>query len=939
MKHKITFLLLILFIGTLFAYKTVEAQDTGSRKIEPPPADAAYARDHLIIRLKEGVSESHKTDLYDSFNLLTLKKLTVARTELVRISGMSVEEAIRILENNPHVEHVQPNYIYHLDAIPNDTRFFELWNMHNTGQEGGKVDADIDAVEAWDLNTGNPIVIGVVDSGVDTAHVDLWDNLWTNPDEIPDNRIDDDQNGHIDDIHGWDFVYGDNNPEDASGHGSNCSGIIAAVGNNGEGVTGVCWSAKIMAVRAFYGNKRSYTSIMVDALKYARIMGADIINASWSDSGYDPEIASQIDTCNLEGILFVASAGNYGVNTDEPENYHYPSCYDFDNIISVAATDRRDTIWIWSNYGDTTVDLGAPGVDILSTCYQTWPEDEYCKMTGTSQATAHVTGAAALLSMKPDSIPIIRWRLQNYQEQLPTLHVPANSTITDTLIIGNLGCDSLNGTVSANSWIDISNGSFNVSGYQVLTHLEVKDKIMNTVDSLPALSEECVSGGRLNLFRALLESIPADAIEVTFDAPNSDTFLVGNIHLSSNDQTGNAEIDIPLNLLVTGDYHPEEFVVVENPELRISVSNTGNLGHRDPVAGFYLAQQFNFLHDGSPIVGFISPDNDTLVGRYIYDDYYLFPATDLSVDTVLGLKTIVAEKDFWPVRINVPPADQYWPWWRVKEKLCIFYSEAPENKKEQYVALEYLKLFHDQPPAWWVDLTAPDSIPETYLGMALDINCLSDYGWAINSPGYDKSRRLAYLHGYPQYFMGIAQRDTCYQMDDGKFKCWPNPSTLSQPDLPYSMHLLRNDAFVYPQNGFRDDSLYKYMARAGYEIYGTGEAADYSVVTAGAKINAHSYPCTDTLGVAYVLAVSDDYLVEPGSTLVDMVMCGNVDRDTQVGLADVVYYIGYLFQGGTEPWLFMGDANGNGIVGLADVNYLIGYLFKNGPPPRCSYLR
>jgi len=184
--------------------------------------------------------------------------------------------------------------------------------------------------------------------------------------------------------------------------------------------------------------------------------------------------------------------------------------------------------------------------------------------------------------------------------------------------------------------------------------------------------------------------------------------------------------------------------------------------------------------------------------------------------------------------------------------------------------------------------------------------------------------------------MGIAQRDPCFEFGPDSFACWPNPRLLDQLDKPYAMHILRNDAFVYPQDGFRDDSLYKYMTTPGYSIYGSGERADYNIVTTGKVIPAHSYPSADTHTVAYALIVSDE-----GAGGVPyywgMIMCGNADRDDDVTITDLVWLVGWVFaRGRPDPWIYMSDVNGSGVVDIVDLVYLINYLFRSGPPPRCD---
>ncbi|MDP6682860.1 MAG: S8 family serine peptidase [Desulfobacterales bacterium] len=182
--------------------------------------------------------------------------------------------------------YAEPNYYYHLDIIPNDTHFGLFWGMHNTGQNvngtTGTDNKDIDAPEAWDITTGaDRVVVAVIDSGVDGSHPDLSANLLTNSGEIPGNGLDDDGNGYVDDIRGWNFADKDNNPADDNGHGTHVTGIIAAVGNNGIGVAGVAWNAKIMALKSFRADGSGLTSDAIPAIAYANLMGADVINNSW----------------------------------------------------------------------------------------------------------------------------------------------------------------------------------------------------------------------------------------------------------------------------------------------------------------------------------------------------------------------------------------------------------------------------------------------------------------------------------------------------------------------------------------------------------------------------------------------------------------------------------------------------------------------------------
>ncbi|MCK5643183.1 MAG: S8 family serine peptidase, partial [Gammaproteobacteria bacterium] len=263
-------------------------------------------------------------------------------------------------------EYAEPNYIYHATLTPNDTSFAQLWGLHNTALPvngtSGTDDADIDATEAWDIVTGsNTVIIAVIDSGVKWNHDDLVGNIWSNADD-PIGNGDEDGNGYTDDIRGWDFVDNDNDPMDYNGHGTHVAGTIAAVGNNGLSVTGVCWTTKIMPLRGLNADGSGWTSDFISAIEYANAKGAHVINNSWGGGSYSQALKNAIDASSA---VVVCAAGNDGVNNDITP--HYPSNYTSTNIISVAATDQDDEIASFSNYGATSVDVGAPGTNIYST--------------------------------------------------------------------------------------------------------------------------------------------------------------------------------------------------------------------------------------------------------------------------------------------------------------------------------------------------------------------------------------------------------------------------------------------------------------------------------------------------------------------------------------------------------------------------------------------
>ncbi|HEV2296118.1 MAG TPA: S8 family serine peptidase [Tepidisphaeraceae bacterium] len=284
------------------------------------------------------------------------------------------------------------------DIATNDPYGSDLWGLNNTGQTGGTADADIDAPEAWQITRGDgSAVVGVIDTGVDYKHPDLAANMWVNPKELNGKRnFDDDGNGYKDDIHGYDFFNGDGNPMDDAGHGTHVAGTIAAAGNNGVGVVGVNWNAKVMALKIQGSNGSGPWSAAVEAVNYATKMktqygvNINVTNNSYGGWGYSEALYEAIKRNGEAGMMFVASAGNGGGNIDR--GGAYPAAFDLPSILSVAATDHDDALANFSNYGTVNVDVAAPGVTILSTL----PGNAYAAKNGTSMAARHVAGVAAL---------------------------------------------------------------------------------------------------------------------------------------------------------------------------------------------------------------------------------------------------------------------------------------------------------------------------------------------------------------------------------------------------------------------------------------------------------------------------------------------------------------------------------------------------------------
>lgn len=334
--------------------------------------------------------------------------------ELIRLKlpeGVSTAEGIALLENDEQLAYVTSNDKRAASQIPDDEKAEELWGLQA-----------IQAPQAWERTTGSRQgpVIAVLDTGIDANHPDLAPNLWVNKGEIPGNGLDDDGNGVIDDIHGYNATDGSGNPIDDIGHGTHCAGTIGAVGNNGQGVVGVNWQAQLMPVKMMV-NGEGTVADTVRAVLYATENGADITSNSYGGPYSQPEY----DAFSASPLLHICAAGNEGNDNDVSRFYPdnrpvgYPATFALPNVISVAAANSRERLARFSNYGDQTVDLAAPGVKILSTV----PGGGYETKSGTSMATPHVAGVAGLIAtLYPEATPDqIKTRILANVDQLPSL--------------------------------------------------------------------------------------------------------------------------------------------------------------------------------------------------------------------------------------------------------------------------------------------------------------------------------------------------------------------------------------------------------------------------------------------------------------------------------------------------------------------------------------
>jgi len=374
---------------------------------------------HVLVTLSEGEDPSAFLAKMGA-QATTIERVTpdvpLYRVHLTAVSLEALPNALDTAAAQPSASAVEPDYVRQAILVPNDPKYLDgtLWGLNQTS------DADIDAPEGWSVrSSASAVIVAIIDTGIKTTHQDLVANMWRNSAEIAGNKIDDDANGFVDDIFGCDAYNNDGDPTDDQGHGSHCAGTIGGAGNNGIGVTGVAWGVQLMACKFLSATGSGADSDAVRCIDYARSKGAKILSNSWGGGGAGVSLQAAIERSRADGLIFVAAAGNDGRNNDTSPSY--PASLPTDNIVSVAATTRTDTLASFSNYGSVTTDLGAPGEGIYSSVSTS--NTAYATYSGTSMATPHVAGVLALLvaQFPSESYSAIITRLLNGTDKIPAL--------------------------------------------------------------------------------------------------------------------------------------------------------------------------------------------------------------------------------------------------------------------------------------------------------------------------------------------------------------------------------------------------------------------------------------------------------------------------------------------------------------------------------------
>ena len=419
----------------------IQKPTTNKAYFNPNIVSQNFASDRLIVSYKGEVNTLQRNQVLSDIRVVTSsiqkRETLLPNMEVLVLKDKALFwDTFNRLSNHPAVAFVEPDYEVKLlfgsrkkkKKAPAEP---DIPFPMQRGQPSSDPFLDrtyglykIQAPQSWEIHRGSSnVIVAVIDSGIDYLHEDLTANLWYNPGEIQNDGIDNDNDGFIDDIIGWDFRNNDNKPYDDNAHGTHVAGTIGAVGENGRGISGVIQKVSIMALKFTNNEGSGRTSDAISAIRYAVDHGANILSNSWGGENFTQALYDAVKYAQERGVLFIAAAGNGGNDSrgDDIDRYPtYPAAFDLDNVISVAATNSHDELEYFSNFGKNSVDLGAPGVYI----YSTVPKNKYEAFSGTSMATPHVAGGAALLlSYKPNlSFTDIKNILLSSTDKLPTLN-------------------------------------------------------------------------------------------------------------------------------------------------------------------------------------------------------------------------------------------------------------------------------------------------------------------------------------------------------------------------------------------------------------------------------------------------------------------------------------------------------------------------------------
>lgn len=394
----------------------------GGSFVKASPFEPEAVPGEYLVKVSPELMQLSFASLGTSLGGEVIRSIPEQNILIIKRSGIELQSfGVKTLNQNLLVERAEPNYIYRALKTPNDLDFSKLWGLKNIGQPDsskaeGVEGVDIKAEEAWDITTGSSdVVVAVIDTGINHAHEDLKENMWVNDAELKGEAgVDDDKNGFIDDIYGYDFVNNDGDPMDDHGHGSHCAGTIGAKGDDGKGIVGVAWNVKLMGLKFLSRSGSGSLEDAIKAINYATQMGAHIMSNSWGGGPYSDLLKASIEAANEKNILFVAAAGNHSGNNDK--NPTYPASYDVPNVLAVAAVNNRGQMASFSCYGKKSVHVGAPGVNIYSSTlkgYDSW--------SGTSMATPHVSGVAALLWSHEPNLTAVEVKARLMRSATPLL--------------------------------------------------------------------------------------------------------------------------------------------------------------------------------------------------------------------------------------------------------------------------------------------------------------------------------------------------------------------------------------------------------------------------------------------------------------------------------------------------------------------------------------